>query len=143
MLAGIFVVNVAYGYRSCGAPGEMAVGKPAPRFSLPVLTTEREPMEIREEGLSGDPGPATLLVFVATWSAQSIDELALLRRLNTRYEGRGLRILIVDTEPGQKARVLDYLRKSRSPFPWMLDKAGVAERYGAHALPHRVLVDRD
>jgi peroxiredoxin len=144
----IVLVNIAWLFRSGDqAPRGLRVSEAAPAFSLPIVFPEESLAATRTDGVAGpgsDPRRVTLLLFFATWSPASVDELDGLLRVSRNYDHRGLKVVAVSAEPAAQGRVQAWVKRARPPFNVVLDEGGtVSSRYGVTVLPERVLVDKD
>ena len=108
---------------------------PAPDFALQAL-------DGRNYRLSEQRGEVVALVFWASWSGGSREQLALLRDLGTLYRDWGLRVMAVSLDDKQKiaasvaaALALDY--------PVLLDPdRAVSRTWDPPRLPATYLLDR-
>jgi thiol-disulfide isomerase/thioredoxin len=136
------------------ADEEVAVGSPAPAFSLRTLNPQAAGADrISLDRFAGeapeDPGAkAVLISFFASWCEPCRLELPVLVRLDRAYRARGLRVLVVDVDTDDAgigaARKLAAAEKAA--FPVLTDRFNlVARRYlGEKApLPALFLVRRD
>jgi peroxiredoxin len=140
----ILLVNIAWLFRSGEQPARAPrVGEAAPAFQLPIVFPEESLAVERGDGVGGEPRRVTLVLFFATWSPASVDELESLFSLGRQFDHRGLKVLAISAEPAAQGRVQAWVRKARPPFNVLLDDKGISGRYGVTVLPQRVLVDRD
>ena len=137
-----------------GAPDEIAVGLPAPAFSLRTLNPEASGETwIALDRLVGDDAEdpaarAVLISFFASWCEPCRRELPVLAQLDRAYRERGLRVLGVDIdreEAGIEA-ARRMVSAAKVAYPVLSDRFNfLARRYlGDRApLPSVFLVRRD
>ena len=107
----------------------------APDFALPGL-------DGRNYRLSEHRGEVVALLFWASWSGGSREQLALLRDLETLYRDWGLRVMAVclDDKPREAASVTAALGLT---YPVMLDRdKAVSRTWDPPRLPATYLLDR-
>jgi thiol-disulfide isomerase/thioredoxin len=138
VLLGLFVANgvwIVRSLRSLG--GQHGAGRPAPAFRAPTLAGP--PL-----ALADLRGRVVLLDFWATWCAPCLQQLPALRRLDETLGPRGLAVVGINIEGAAARRAVeDVVREAGLRYPTVLDEGEVAKQYGASALPHLVLIDRD
>jgi len=132
-------------------PGKLAVGAPAPRFTLPVANADAVGLEAlstrRYVGPAAkEPKRALLLSFAASHCAPCKKELPQIDALARRYADRGVLAAVVavdDSDEGQAA-MLRVARELGLGLPLLVDGYGiVGRRYGAEVLPLNVVVAAD
>jgi cytochrome c biogenesis protein CcmG, thiol:disulfide interchange protein DsbE len=138
VLLGLFALNGVWIVRSLRTlGGEDGAGRPAPAFRGPTLAGP--PL-----ALADLRGKVVLLDFWATWCAPCMAQLPALRRLDETLGPRGLAVVGINIEgPSARRAVEDVVREAGLRYPTVLDAGEVQRRYGASALPHLVLIDRD
>ncbi|MEM1022846.1 MAG: TlpA disulfide reductase family protein [Myxococcota bacterium] len=118
-------------------PEPPSAGELAPPFQGQTLAGET----VSSDDLGQE---VVLLDFWATWCPPCVAAMPHLQALHARYESQGLRILGVNQEPGQPARVRRFLKTRGIEFPSLVDESGaIAARYGVHTFPTTYLVGRD
>jgi peroxiredoxin len=119
-------------------PGDAValVGKPAPHFRLSGLNGE----DISDADLRGG---VYVLCFWATWSGQSMTELAGLDDLQRQVKDDGVKCLAIDQHERETV-VRQAIGRLGLSFPVLLDVDGRADAaYGAAAVPETVVVGRN
>lgn len=88
-------------------------------------------------------GPATHLVFFATWCPPCVKELDALSRFAERWEEQGYRLVLVAVSSRQSAERLKALLDDREiPGRLVFDADGrLQKRFGAEGLPTHVVLD--
>jgi len=87
-------------------------------------------------------GHVVLLNFWATWCPPCRKELPTLGELYNRYASRGLVVLGVTDETGDK--VAPFIRDQRVPYPVLLDPGGkVSARFFVNGIPKTFAYDRE
>lgn len=133
---------------------EIAVGRPAPPFSLRTLNPEASGETwIALDRLAGeepeDPGSrVVLLSFFASWCEPCKRELPLLVQLDRTYREQGLRVVgvSIDRDDAGIAAARGLVAAAKAAYPVLTDRFNlVARRYlGDEApLPSLFLVRRD
>ncbi len=136
------------------ADGALAVGDPAPSFTLPVYDADVAGAAVVSlDSLVGvdseDPGArAVLLSFFATFCEPCQREIPTLVELDQELRPRGLRVLLVsiDRDEGAAAKIAALVKREGIRFPVLRDRFDfLARRYlGEKApLPSVFLVGRD
>jgi len=112
------------------------VGKPAPEFAL-------KDVDGREYTLASLRGKPVLLDFWATWCEPCRESMPHVQMLHEQFKDKGLVVLGVDTnEAADKAR--KYFKDNKYSFASLLGSGNaIIEKYGAHAIPRLVLIDKD
>jgi len=112
------------------------VGKPAPDFELELL--EGKPFR-----LANSKGSVVVLEFWATWCGPFLQAMPQVEKVTGELRDRGVRYVAVNLQetPKDVAAMLD---RHKLDIDVALDKEGVvAGKYGADAIPHTVVIDRD
>ncbi|HEY6539264.1 MAG TPA: redoxin domain-containing protein [Candidatus Dormibacteraeota bacterium] len=116
------------------AGGVVAVGQPAPDFSLPSSAGG-------SVALSQEAGHAVLIDFWATWCTNCQADMKLVAGAAEQYRARGLQVLLVDFEE-QSPTAVKFLKRLGISLPTLLDRNGqVAQHYGVPGLPVAVFVN--
>ncbi|PAB58385.1 TlpA family protein disulfide reductase [Anaeromicrobium sediminis] len=116
------------------AEEELAVGKPAPKFTLKDLNG-------KDVSLSDYKGKIVLINFWATWCAYCDMEMPDLEKLNK--ENDDLVVLAVNVREG-KDIVEKYIKEGKYTFPVALDESGdVSAKYLVSAFPTTYFVDKE
>ena len=145
MLLGVVLL-----YESGGAPAPRSLprsapdaledgwaGKPAPEFALRSLDGKL----VR---LSQFRGKTVLVNFWATWCAPCRVEMPWLAALYDRYRGRGIEIIGVAMDDGDRDRVVKFVHETRVGYSIVLKDQAVGAAYGgARFLPQSFLVGPD
>ena len=112
-------------------------GKPAPEFALRSL----DGGVVR---LSQYRGKTVLVNFWATWCAPCRVEMPWLAALYDRYRGRGIEIVGIAMDDGDRERVVKFVHETRVGYSIVLKDRAVATAYGgARFLPQSFLVAPD
>ncbi len=116
------------------AGGAVAVGKPAPDFSLTSSAGG-------SVSLSQQAGHPVLIDFWATWCTNCQADMKLVAATAKQYRSQGLRVLLVDFEEDRSTAV-KFLKGLGIDLPALLDRNGqVAQEYGVPGLPVAVFVN--
>jgi peroxiredoxin len=119
-----------------GNLGDLALGAPAPSFSLADL----DGAMVSLESLRGNK--VVLVEFWATWCPPCRMVLATLRRMEQTLREENVEVLSVNQEETAE-QVHQYVARDGTPFRVVLDPDGaVARRYGVTSLPTMVLIDK-
>ncbi len=132
---------------------DLAVGDPAPTFTLPVYNAPPNgPTTASLDAYVGadadDKGTkAVVLSFFATFCAPCKREMPYLEQLQETYRDAGLRVLMVsiDRDEAAAAKIADLVKQNHVTFPILKDRFNfLARRYlGEQApLPSLFIVDR-
>ncbi|HUL59887.1 MAG TPA: TlpA disulfide reductase family protein [Anaeromyxobacteraceae bacterium] len=145
---------LALAARAVPADDEVAVGQPAPAFSLKTLNPEvaRSAWIALDRYVgdeAADPGAKLVVIsFFASWCVPCQKELPALEQLHRTYADQGLRVLGVDVDREEAgiAAARKLLEAHRVTYPVLSDRFNLlARRYlGAQApLPSLFVVRRD
>ena len=108
----------------------------APNFSLKDLSGETVELKDFDD-------TAVLLVFGATWCPHCRKEVPELKRAESIYRDRGLRVVYIDVQESRK-KVSAFVRKYGIQYTVLLDRTGtVARKYGVVGIPYNVLIGSD
>lgn len=114
----------------------LSVGEPISPFTANLVDGGSVSRDDLSEGVH-------LLVFWTTWCGVCETEMPTLTSLHRRYEALGLRIIAVndDTdEPARLGKVKDYRDGHSLPFPIALDHGALRTIFRVRVFPHTVLV---
>lgn len=114
---------------SCGSPGRLAVGSPAPELAMPLL-----------DGSAWMPSDGPILVnFWATWCLAC---KVALPELQSLAESGAVSVvgLALDSDA---ATVAGFAGKHDISYPLALDDGELFDRFDGLAIPHSVLLDSD
>jgi thiol-disulfide isomerase/thioredoxin len=121
------------------APGTEAalVGKPAPDFDLELLDGTRF-------RLAEHKGRVLVLDFWATWCGPCMQAMPQVERVVQEFRNRGVELELVAVNLQEKPQQITTTLERQQLHPSVaLDRDGaVAEKYGAHAIPQTVIIDR-
>lgn len=114
----------------------MREGDAAPAFALPEVDATG-----RLQGswqLAAAAGKPVVLDFWATWCGPCREAMPGLVRLANEFAGRAEFIGVNIDDP---ARARAMFTQLQAPMRLLFDNAGVADRFGVHAIPHVVVID--
>jgi thiol-disulfide isomerase/thioredoxin len=124
-----------------GASGRMPgteaalVGKPAPDFELDLLEGGRFRLAQRK-------GRVLVLDFWATWCGPCMQAMPQVERVMQEFRERGVELVAVNLQENPE-QITNTLERQKLHPSVALDRDGtVAEKYGAHAIPQTVIIDR-
>jgi peroxiredoxin len=118
------------------ALGDLAVGAPAPDFSL----TDLEGATVSLAAMR--PQKMVLIEFWATWCPPCRMVLATLQRMEQSLRDHDVEVLSINQGEAADA-VRHYVEQEGTPFHVVLDADGtVAQRYRVMSLPTMLLIDR-
>lgn len=121
------------GERSSGE-NDLAVGKPAPKFTLKDLNG-------KDVSLSDYEGKIVLINFWATWCGYCDKEMPDLEKLNK--ENDDIVVLAVNVRESNDI-VEKYIKEGKYTFPVVLDESGdVSTQYLVSAFPTTYFVDKE
>lgn len=118
-------------------------GMEAPSFALETL----EGKKVAFEEYKGKK--VVVVVFWASWSNRSLDELKDLQALREKYQNQGLEVLALNTEnlkisPQEMERIKSEIAARKLTMPVLLDRGlEVYNTYGVVATPSTALVDKE
>ncbi len=125
-------------YMDPGAAG--VVGKPAPDFTLSVISDDGEGNRIR---LSDYREQVVLLDFWASWCGPCRAQAPIIDRVSQKLAGKSVSVIGVNTGDHVEAAQA-FLTDAHLSYPSVLDTTGeVARAFGANQLPTLVLIDRE
>jgi thiol-disulfide isomerase/thioredoxin len=138
ILVGLLALNLAWTIGDWDSLRPVASGRPAPDFTLRRSTGG----QVRLAELTAGH-KVVLLSFWASWCGPCLKEMPMLARLEQELGQQGLAVLAINVEgDAEKVRRVRADSAAARRLTVLLDDGEVAERYGAHTLPHLVLVDR-
>jgi cytochrome c biogenesis protein CcmG/thiol:disulfide interchange protein DsbE len=88
-------------------------------------------------------GQVTILDFWASWCPPCRREMPELATLAKKYEGRGVRVIGINREPGDLPAANKALKAADPAFVSVLDHVGFGERIGIMSLPTTLVVDAE
>lgn len=115
-------------------PGEVAVGKPAPAFSL------KDP-DGRTVSLESLRGSVVLMDFWATWCGPCKAAMPSLQEFHTTYSERGLKVIGINA--WERGDPVKYKKDQGYTYTLLLNGDPVARAYGVSGIPAFFLIDRD
>lgn len=135
-LAGVTLLPHINPLRASPSSQEM---KPAPAFSLPVLTKGEKGSRLALEDLKGSP---VLIDFWATWCGACGMQSPIVDRIARKYADRGLKVVginVIEDDHNAAIRMAD-----KWAFPVVLDDTGLVQRtYDVKSLPTLILIDKE
>ncbi len=127
-----------FGVLGCTVSRPLPQGSSAPDFSLPTL--ENPAVQITLSELNRET--PVLLVFWATWCPNCVEEIPALNELQSKYSGKGLKILAVNLEESRKT-VEEFVKKQPISYPVVLDERGkTSNLYNLSGIPIAVLLEK-
>ncbi|NUP09287.1 MAG: TlpA family protein disulfide reductase [Polyangiaceae bacterium] len=113
--------------------------KPAPAFSLPVISKGEKGSRLALEDLKGS---VVLVDFWATWCGACSMQTPIVDRIAKRYQERGLHVVSVNVfDDDHSAAAQEAQRWS---FPVVVDETGLTQKaYGVDRLPTLILIDKE
>jgi len=147
-LAGSAVLNF-YAHRAqtsqrgeSDQPASALLEKPAPEFSVPVLTLAANAPETRIS-LADHRGKVVFISFWASWCRPCDYELPVLNQFYLDHRDQGVEVLAISTDQDREA-ALEYMQSRNFALPMLWDEDGrVAALYQVEALPTLIVVDPD
>jgi thiol-disulfide isomerase/thioredoxin len=113
-------------------------GVEAPAFSLPEVRDAS-----RRIALEQLRGRTVLMVFWATWCDACLSELPVIEEIAARYRDRGLVVVGMNVEPGNRAGVQRFLEGRSISYPNVIVDSPTSEAYRVSLLPAIYVVDRE
>lgn len=139
ILAGLLAVNLAWTFGDWDSLRPVTSGRPAPDFTLRRSTGG----QVSLGDLTSRQHKVVLLSFWASWCGPCLKEMPLLAQIEQELGQKGLTVLAINVEgSADKVQRVRAASAAGRRLTMLLDDGEVAERYGVHALPHLVLVDR-
>lgn len=92
-------------------------------------------------------GSVVVVVFWAGWSGRSLEELAYLKEISTRFKSQSLGIIAVNVEgqeitPAKKQHIEELFTQMELPFPCIIDDGlDLFYTYGTIAVPSTAIID--
>jgi len=117
-------------------------GKPAPEFSLPVLTPAGQSAPAAAElGLADYRGQIVLISFWASWCRPCDYELPLLNQFYLSHREQGVQVIAISVD-SDRAAAQKYADDRKYALPMVWDPGGrVADLYQADVLPTLIVID--
>ncbi|HTK07543.1 MAG TPA: TlpA disulfide reductase family protein [Ktedonobacteraceae bacterium] len=117
------------------------IGKPAPDFTLPVLSTDTSLSHIHLADLKGKP---VVLNFWASWCAPCNDEAPLLQKAWPHQKAQGVVFIGIDA-PENTSNALKFLQKYTISYSNVQDtmRSTTAIDYDVAGLPETIFIDRN
>ena len=117
-------------------------GKPAPEFSLPVLTPAGQSAATTAElALADYRGQIVLISFWASWCRPCDYELPLLNQFYLARREQGVQVIAISTD-SDRAAAQKYADDRKYAMPMVWDLGGrVADLYQADVLPTLIVID--
>ena len=116
-----------------GDASSVTKGTKAPNVTFTSLEGKAVPM-------SSLAGKVVLIDFWGPTCPPCRQSLPFTQRLENTFNGKGLVVLAVTTEP--KASVQAFLSKNHYSFSTYLDDGPIVEKFKIDAIPHTVIIDR-
>ena len=133
-LAAITFILTTASFAAAPADGVPHAGDSAPAFTSPRASGGNV-------SLSDFRGKPVYLNFFATWCGPCNDEAPSVGKLYQKYRARGLNVVGLN-EYEDKGKALGFAQKYNWKFVIAVDDGGVANLYGAIALPVHVFIDK-
>ena len=116
-------------------------GKPAPEFSLPVLTPAGQSAPAAAElALADYRGQIVLISFWASWCRPCDYELPLLNQFYLARREQGVQVIAISTD-SDRAAAQKYADDRKYAMPMVWDPGGrVADLYQADVLPTLIII---
>ncbi|MDQ7011882.1 MAG: TlpA disulfide reductase family protein [Mariprofundaceae bacterium] len=120
------------------------MGVVRPKTSLPAPDFTLTDMDGERHQLSDYRGEVVLIHFWATWCLPCRAEMPAIHRLSRTFDGKGLKVLCVNVDRGNRQAVEDFMQDIGLHFHTLLDPQGeVRGRYEVFALPTSYIIGRD
>ncbi len=120
-----------------------AVGLSQVRPGTRILDFELQDLKGKKVKLSGLAGQVVFLNFWATWCPPCRAEMPSMERLHARLKDKGLTVIGVDLQEGQR-EVEGFVKEYKLSFPIVIDRSGsVAAQYGIRSIPTTYVIGRD
>lgn len=137
------MVNRTMGYSFTGDLSD-ALQVVRPEIGLPAPGFELQRLDGGTAGIADFKGRLVLLNFWATWCKPCREEMPALQSLWRRYRARGLTVLAVAADRGNRDGIADFVSRLHADFPVLLDPDGkVRIRYEVTGLPFTYIIGRD
>lgn len=134
IVAGLGLVAV-YLILNAGRSDTVAVGRPAPEFTLAAL-------DAGDLSLSDLEGKVVMLNFWATWCGPCRIEMPEMQRIYDRYKDQGFEIVAINLQETEVA-VSGFMNQLGLTFPAVFDIHGlVSDQYLVRTLPTSYFIDR-
>lgn len=121
-------------------PASALLEKPAPDFSVPVLTLAANAPAARVS-LAEHRGKVVFISFWASWCRPCDYELPVLNQFYLAHRDQGVAVLAISTDNDRQA-ALEYVQSRSLTLPMLWDEDGrVAALYQVEALPTLIVID--
>ncbi len=118
------------------AAGPVAMGDPAPGFTLPQLPSGKLSLDQYH-------GQVVVLNFWATWCPPCIEETPSLEKFATRMKPDGVTVIGISVDEDGQA-LNQFVQHFQLSYPVARDpQAALAHRYGTYKLPETYIIGRD
>ncbi len=136
VVASLIVAGVMFLVLRRRPPHPVAVGEPAPDFTLPTLA--QGSLRLRDYRHQ-----VVVLNFWATWCPPCVEETPSLRKFAEQMQGQ--KVVIIGVSVDQDERTLQkFVADAHLPFPIVRDPdQRVASRFGTYQFPETYILDRD
>lgn len=147
-LFALIVIN-AFAFPSATWGADMAdlyqaMGISRPDHAIQALNFTLPTFAGRKSHLADYRGKVVLLNLWATWCAPCREEMPSIETLWERYKDKGLVVLAVSEDDGNRKQIADFIGRTRLRFPILLDQDfKIANRYILPGLPSTYLIARD
>lgn len=138
----LVIINSVSATKNCSDVRPMRSGEPAPLISLPRINAQGGlgPVLALEELR----GSVVIMDFWATWCQPCRSSMPILEDLAREYEGRGLRVLSINTEGASAAKSARTMVDKLSPTVELVSDSGTARTlYKANTIPYILVLDQE
>ncbi|MDA8171097.1 MAG: TlpA disulfide reductase family protein [Nitrospiraceae bacterium] len=132
----IFVLAAAVCLSGCQRKASrIGVGASAPAFVLTDINGN-------PHSLSSLRGKVVVLDFWATWCPPCRASIPVLNRIYERYNGRGVEMLGVSIDDGQKD-IMEFMKSHKVLYTLLWDNKNVADSYNVQSIPNVFIIDKN